>query len=376
MLPNLCYLVVVKFKNIKSKYYNHFLSFSKCRDIKGGKYDNGRVISADELETTLTDIDFKLLLKAYECEYEIKECYYSVLRYLPEQFINFILDKYVLKTKYKGVVGKEIEYSREKGLFNSLYGMAVTNNIRDEVSYDDILGWEETPLTNEEIIDKLKQEEKAGFMSFATGVWCTAYARWNLMTNIMKLDPYVVYCDTDSIKVKTGYDVNVIYEYNEKVKKRIEYVSKLLNIPIEKFAPVDIKGVSRMLGVFDDDGHYEEFITQGAKKYAVKELNKKGEEEIHITVSGVPKKGASALKGDLNNFKDDLVFTFEDTGKNLLFYTEGQEPVEITDYLGNKTIVDDKSGCCIVPTTYILGKAREYANLLSDNSSKRAIYQE
>lgn len=376
MLPNLCYLVVVKFKNIKSKYFNHFLSFSKCNNIKGGKYDNGRVISADELECTLTDIDFKLILKSYECEYEITECYYSVLRYLPEQFINFILDKYVLKTKYKGVVGKEIEYSREKGLFNSLYGMAVTNNIRDEVSYDDILGWEETPLTNEEIMEKLKQEEKAGFMSFATGVWCTAYARWNLMTNIMKLDPYVVYCDTDSIKVVDGYDKSVIEEYNNKVKARIEYVSKTLNIPLEKFAPVDIKGVPRMLGLFDDDGHYEEFITQGAKKYAVKELNKKGEEEIHITVSGVPKKGASALKGDLNNFKDDLVFTFEDTGKNLLFYTEGQEPVEITDYLGNTTIVDDKSGCCIVPTTYVLGKAREYANLLCENSSRRAKFVE
>ena len=27
-------------------------------------------------------------------------------------------------------------------------------------------------------------------------------------------------------------------------------------------------------------------------------------------------------------------------------------------------------GCCLVPTTYILGKALEYADLISDNSSK------
>jgi hypothetical protein len=40
-----------------------------------------------------------------------------------------------------------------------------------------------------------------------------------------------------------------------------------------------------MLGVFDHDEHYDEFITQGAKKYAYKIDGK-----IGITVAGVPKK--------------------------------------------------------------------------------------
>lgn len=115
------YLIVVKFINIKSKYYNNIISQSKCRSIRDGKYDNGRVISASELITTITDVDFKLILQAYECDYEILECYYSVYNYLPKRFINFVLDKYVLKTEYKGVVGKEIEYNRQKSLFNSLY---------------------------------------------------------------------------------------------------------------------------------------------------------------------------------------------------------------------------------------------------------------
>ena len=33
-------------------------------------------------------------------------------------FINFILDKYILKTQYKCVSGKELEYSKEKNKFN------------------------------------------------------------------------------------------------------------------------------------------------------------------------------------------------------------------------------------------------------------------
>ena len=371
MNKRFAYLLVVRFVNLKSKYFNNILSQSKCRNIRGGKYDNGRVISADVLDVTITDVDFRLILQAYECQYVIMECYASVYDYLPKKFINFVLDKYVLKTQYKGVVGKEIEYSRQKGLFNSLYGMSVTNNIRDEVTYDNVTGWAETPITNEEIEKKLLEEEKTGFLSFSYGCWITAYARNNLLKNLMKLDQYVIYADTDSLKLKEGYDKQVIEDYNNFVKHKIQYVSEQLKIPYEKFAPKDIKGKERMLGLFDDDGHYNEFITQGAKKYAVKVGD-----EVHITVSGVPKSGAKALKGDLNNFKNSLVFEFKDTGKNLLIYTEAQEPVEIEDYQHNKLISYDKSGCCILPTTYILGKSQEYESLLSDNSSQRAIYKE
>lgn len=249
--------------------------------------------------------------------------------------------------------------------------MSVTNNIRDEVSYDNETGWSETPISNEDIIEKLKEEEKTGFLSFAYGVWITAYARNNLIKNLLKLDEYVLYADTDSLKLKEGYDKSIIDNYNEFVKNKIKYVSEVLKIPFEKFAPEDIKGKQRMLGLFDDDGHYDEFITQGAKKYAVKVGD-----EIHITVSGVPKSGAKSLKGDLNNFRNNLVFEFKDTGKNLLIYTEGQEPVVIEDYQGNSITSYDLSGCCILPTTYILGKSQEYEHLLSDESARRAIYKE
>ena len=79
---------------------------------------------------------------------------------------------------------------------------------------------------------------------------------------------------------------------------------------------------------------------------------------------------------NLNNFKNSLVFEFKDSGKNLRIYTEGQEPIEIEDYQHNKIISYDKSGCCILPTTYILGKSQEYEMLLSDESARRAIYKE
>ena len=72
-------------------------------------------------------------------------------------------------------------------------GMSVTNMIRDEVIYDNDKDWDEKPLSNEEIQQKLNQEKKKAFLSFSYGVWVTAYARNNLLRNLIKLDKYVIY---------------------------------------------------------------------------------------------------------------------------------------------------------------------------------------
>ena len=96
---------------------------------------------------------------------------------------------------------------------------------------------------------------------------------------------------------------------------------------------------------------------------------------MEITVAGVPKSGTYQMD-NLEQFKDDLVFEFKYTNKNMLVYVDSQEPFELTDYLGNKEKVIDISGCCLVPITYTLGKSIEYEHLLSDDSSKRARYNE
>lgn len=382
MMKHFAYILVVKFKNIKCKYYNNFISANKCREIKKAKYDNGRIIQAEEFEMTLTDVDFYFILDTYECEYEILESWWSLYNYLPKKFINFILDKYVLKTKYKNVPEKELDYQKEKGKFNALYGMSVTNTIRDEVVYkDDLEEWFEEKLTNEDIENKLQAEKKKGFLSFSYGVWCTAWARDNLLRRLIELDEFVLYADTDSLKLKHGYDKSVFIKYNKEVEDKIRFVSKILNIPFDKFAPEDIYGKKHLLGIFEFEDNYTEFITQGAKKYAVKikEKNKNTgllEDKIKITVAGVPKeKGAKALK-NLNDFRDNFVFSFEETGKNLLIYVDNQSPFVLTDYKGKESIVNDKSGCSLIPTTYVLGKALDYASLINDNSSQRAIYRE
>ena len=369
----MAYIINVKLKGVSCKYYNNFISQSKCKRILKGRYDNGRLIGAEELEIILTDVDFRFIMETYEIEeYEFLEVYYSIYDYLPKQFIEFILQKYVNKTEYKNVAGKEVEYALEKAKFNSLYGMSVTNNIKDNVVFDNEDGWKEVPLINEEIKALLEKEQKAGFLSFSYGVWVTAWARYNLLSNLIKFDKNVIYADTDSLKLYGNYDKMIIENYNKEVENKIKEVSKELEIDIEKFQPKDSKGIKHILGVFEHDASYDKFITQGAKKYAYIDSTDK---EIHITVSGVPKKGAKALK-KLEDFKDNFVFKYEDTGKNLLIYNDEMESFELEDYQGNKELINAKYGCSLVPTTYELGKSEEYAYLISDDSAKRAIFKE
>lgn len=376
MIEKYAYLLKVTFHNLKCKYYNNFISASKCENIVGALFDNGRIVSAKEVTITLTDIDFRFFLDVYDMEsYEINESYYAIYKYLPKKFINFILEKYVNKTKFKNVKGKELDYVKEKNKFNSLYGMTVTNMIRDEVNFDNITGWSESELTDSLIFDKLLEEKEKAFLSFSWGVWVTAYARDNLLRRMILLDPYVIYSDTDSLKCARGYNAKVFDEYNQSVIKKIQKVSSTLNIPFENYAPEDSKGVKHLLGIFECETGagrqytYDRFITQGAKKYCV-EIDG----QIEITVSGVPKAGNKCLKR-IEDFRDDLMFDYKYTNKQTIMYNDNQLPVDIVDYLGVKYKVNDKSGCCLLPTTYKLGKSLDYANLLTDNSTNRSKFK-
>ena len=373
LFNDFAYIINIEFVNIKSNFFNNIISKSKAYYIENGIYDNGKIVSAKLLKIIITEIDLKIIQEFYRFdEYHIVEIYYANKAYLPLQLIDFILDKYNNKTVYKNVVGKEYLYSIEKSKFNSLYGMCVTNIIKDDCIFKDEK-WTTTTLSNFDIIDRLNKEYEKGFLSFAYGVWVTSYARYNLLSNVKLLDDYVIYCDTDSIKLAAGYDINVIYNYNKSVEAKISKVANFYDIDINRFSPFDCDGIPHKIGMFDKDGEYLYFKTLGAKKYCyVDNATKK----LHITVAGVPKAGVSALKNNINNFTDDLFFNASDTGKKQIFYNDEQPTIKVIDYLGNADIISEKKGICLMPCSYTLSKSLVYAPKLSDISSKRKKYEE
>lgn len=113
------------------------------------------------------------------------------------------------------------------------------------------------------------------------------------------------------------------------------------------------------MGVFEEDGIYQKFITLGAKKYAYEDLNG----ELHITVAGViKKKGAKELarKGGIYNFKPDFVFT-EAGGLEAVY----NDDPEIKTYTIEGHELKITSNVMLRDSTYTLGITNEYEKLLA-----------
>src|SRR5699024_11977953 len=89
-------IFTITFNNIISDFqFDNYLSESKCNYLKGEITDNGRVFSADELETTITDVDFKIINSVYdENSTEISNVYMFYSGYLPKDIIKSITELY------------------------------------------------------------------------------------------------------------------------------------------------------------------------------------------------------------------------------------------------------------------------------------------
>lgn len=349
---NFVYLINVKLKNIESKKENTILSLSKCKNVsKNHILDNGRILSADSIECFLTNYDYEMIKNFYNFEYELLDLWYSPRGYMPKDYIKFVLSIYKKKTKLKGVEGKEEEYARAKADFNSLYGLTVTNTIRDEITYKKGL-WGIEELTDDDIKEKLEKESKKEFLDFSYGIFITSKARYNILSLVCELDKFNAYTDTDSLKLTQGYNKNVIYNYNLNVLKTIEQAKKELKLT--GYTQKDIKGITHTLGILEADKPKtaDKFITYGSKKYAYEH-----DKKIYITVAGVPKKGAKCLK-NIEDFTNDFTFKSEITGKLQLFYNEEKNiEITITDYNGVTELIKFDYGIGLAPCDYKLNES-------------------
>lgn len=349
--PNRIYLLHLQLSNVSVKKQNTIISVSKCFHLSTRHYiDNGRILSADSFEIVCTNFDYEAFTWFYDFDVEIIEAWSATAGYLPKDFIAFILDIYEKKTTLKGVPGREDEYARAKSDFNSLYGMTVTNTIKDEVLYE-FEEWDVYELTKVDIIEKLIKEDKKKFLNFAYGVFVTSRARYNLLSVVQQLDKYNAYSDTDSCKLTEGFDKSVINRYNIGVIKKIIEAKKYLGL--SGFTQKDIKGNNHTLGILEYEETYKKFITLGAKKYCYVDQN----DEIHITVAGVPKCGAKVLN-TIDDFEEDLVFPSSITGKLQAVYNEEKDiNLTVTDYNNVTKDIKFSYGVGFVPCSYTLSQS-------------------
>lgn len=118
-----CCVFDVRFYNLKPKFqYESYIPSYKCFLKVGVIENNGRVYSADQVATTITNVDMEIINYAYTFDYmEVSNLRVYKKGYLPLEIIQSIIKLYTDKTTLKGVKNKETEYQVSKGLLNSVY---------------------------------------------------------------------------------------------------------------------------------------------------------------------------------------------------------------------------------------------------------------
>ncbi|MBO7183049.1 MAG: hypothetical protein J6V49_02840 [Bacteroidales bacterium] len=334
-----------------------YIPIAKCIRVKypddyrrGLCVDNGRIIQADFLEMCITDIDYRLIVSMYNFRMEIQELWSNWYDFLPLPIRSCNLDYFRQKTMLKGIAGQELYYLKNKELLNSIYGMSVQDPVKRTISFADLKYIEDDTKSGEELYNT---KRKNAFTQYCFGVWTTAHARESLQAGIDICGDSIVYVDTDSCKYLGSADFS---KYNN---------DRIAECKASGAFADDPHGVTHYLGVYETDGVYKRFVTQGAKKYAYEDQAGK----LHITVSGVSKKrGAEELtrRGGLEAFKPG--FIFHDSGKTESVYNDNKKPV-ITNVDGH--LITITRNVVIRETTYTLGYDSQgfYADLLNVSSN-------
>lgn len=371
-LNSYCCLFNVAFIKLESKcLFENPISSSKCYVLQNDITANGRVVSADYLITTITDVDWGIFKQFYTWE-SVQFSEFKIYRrdYLPKEFVQCVLDMYEQKTILKGVEGKEEEYQVNKGMLNACYGMMVTDPCRKEINYiDDLDEWVTEKEPDIILAVKNYNESKNRFISYPWGIWVTAYNRRNLFTAILECENDYVYSDTDSIKLLNAERHKEYFEkYDKIVEIKIRNICEHYDLDYNRFNPKDKKGKHHLIGVWDDEGTYTKFKTLGAKRYMYTK-NK----TLTLTVSGLDKK--KAVKYLLDKFKNDIDKIFDyfndemeipsgHSGRLTHTYIDDICEGEITDYLGNTGEYQELSCVHLEESSFTLEMAEKFISYL------------
>ena len=353
MLEEPFWIAKIKFRNIKSRYNWGWLSVSKMNDFSPWQCEffNGKLIWANYIVRTVTNVDFDMIKLTYAYDdIEIEEFYHEYnYGELPMPYIETIKTyaerKSALKEELKHIpenapnrAEKEYEYLLAKGDFNSIYGMSVQKIMQAEYEIDELFVWREKNKPYEQTDKHLKR-------NFLFGVYTTAYARKNLLQAILANCPLTfVYCDTDSIKYIGDTPFTDTNKPLPEKYLKIPYLAKL--------------------GRFDKEHSYKSFITYGAKKYA---HTYEGDDNVYLTVAGLPKKTANDYGiTKIEDFTIGKVFKHCKLGKKYIYvnstfeltdeqerFNEQEQDKETLRYLKEHKI-NTKGGVALFPVDYSL----------------------
>ena len=349
-------LLKVAFKNIrydtKGKYYcgMPYIALSKCTHFSANKIiDNGRVLFAEFLEMTLTNIDFEIIKKEYLFDdIKIGEIWSSKGSKIAKEIRDTTMDYFRAKTLLDGDPLHQYEYMKSKNRLNSIYGCMVMRIDQTMVKWDPEAGayYDDTPDLEKAL--NAFYNSRNNFLQYQQGLFITSFARMRLREMLWTVGRDAIYCDTDSIK-------GINEHASDFDKKNIEL--KKLAEDCGAYAE-DKNGNVYHLGVWEcetKDHLYDEFKTLGAKKYVYRQGDK-----IKSTIAGVSKKAGAEYfkKHGVDGLKRGAVIT--ESGHLTAFYND----VGIHQLTIDSACFTSGSNVALVNNTYKIGVTEEYSDLL------------
>ena len=352
-------LIKCRFVNLRytGNNGNPYLPYSRCEAVsrEGRVIDNGRILRADLVQCTLTDIDMDIMKAEYSYDdIYINEVWASKYGPLPKEFKDTLMNFFRLKTELDGVPEKYYEYSKSKNKLNSSYGMMVTDIAKPRINY--IHGeYVAEPLNLEEALTKYYKSRNS-FLSYQHGVWVTANARRRLRRGLWLVGRDNVYDDTDSIKCRGDHAADFA-ALNAENEKRAMEAGAYAEAP---------DGSIKIMGSWEEETPpegYEEFRTLGAKKYIVKNGGK-----YYSTIAGVSKKAGAAYfnKHGIESFEIGTVI--EKSGHLVAYYNDD----EIHQITVNGCTFSTASNTALINDTYTIGVTGEYLGLLENALANKA----
>lgn len=345
---------------LKNEFFGSpYLSFSKCRNVQNYILDNGRILEADYLETTITDVDYQIMKDIYKWkdnDFIIVDCYQSKYGKLPEcvrrEIMTYFYNKEMLKH-----TSPEL-YIKSKNKLNSIYGMSVFNPLKVLFTFDseDNNYHKKEPDTEKIIQDLIKNK----FIPYQVGVWVTCWARLRLHWGRSCLNSPLdfLYCDTDSIFFMGEDNLKNFEKLNERLKE----------IAIQNDAYfIDDNGEGHYLGIYEMDKVMTQFRSLGAKKYCYRDADDK---KLHLTLAGVSKKGVKELKNNIKNFHDGFIFT-KSAGLKAKYNDHVDETVLID---GHKLRIT--SNVYLEETTYQIGLTDDYEKIIQISKKLLQEYED
>lgn len=374
-----CTFFAVRIYGLKQKIKQEsYISESKVMTVKNPVINNGRIYSADYIEMVLTNIDYEIMQQVYEWQGMNKNIYvyYATKGRLPKPIVESVLDIYQEKTELKDVAGKEPEYMISKNMLNSIYGMTVTDVIRDDWDYSN--DWELLQSDDNETIQEYNKDHTR-FLYYAWGVWVTAYARRNLWTGILAVGDDYVYSDTDSLKL-INYEKHEKYVnyYNQMIIEKLELACDYFGLSRDLIRPKTKDGIVKPLGIWDFEGTYPRFKALRSKNYIYEQNGK-----LRLTVAGLSKqKGAAYLmkmaNGDMQKafdlFNDGLQIPAEETGKLTHHYIDSEIDYLSVDYLGNHLRLNVLTGLHLEPVEFTLSIPKAYKDFTTEQQIEKQLH--